>query len=428
MVIKEYFMIKKILKGNKTLVKGTLFSLFSFFNKGTSFVLLILIASYLLPADYGKLSLFNTIVTFLSFFVALSTDGYISISYFKNDHDGFRKDFMSIVEIILFMALLLGLVCIICNRFIIEKLDFSLSLQVIALLISFMTIFVHMLLNYMRVKEQIMNYGLISCGHALLVFLLTLYFIIGNNDGWKGKIFAEVICSVLFCIIAIFVFAKNNLFALSLDKERLKIILLWGLPLIPHLASVWLKQGGDRFIINHFMSLEEVGLFSFALNMNSVIIMIGSAFNATNSVSIFKILSSELSGKEKLVQLHSQTKTIILLYFVAFFAIIVGVSILVPFFMQRYEGSLPFFYILSFQGLGQCFYFLFCNYLFYYHKNRNLMLVTFSTSLLHLLLSYILTRYSLYFTAVVYVITQTIMLYVIYQMSLKLIKTSVLSK
>lgn len=96
MIINEIF--KKV-KNNKVLLNGGLFSIFSFFNEGVSFVLLIILAKFIQPDEYGSLSLFNTIVTFLGYFIALSTQGYVSVSYFKTDKDGFRKDFTSIVAI-----------------------------------------------------------------------------------------------------------------------------------------------------------------------------------------------------------------------------------------------------------------------------------------------------------------------------------------
>ena len=51
------------LKKDRTLVNGSLYSLFSFFSQGCNFLLLILVAGYILPSDYGKLSIFTTIVT-----------------------------------------------------------------------------------------------------------------------------------------------------------------------------------------------------------------------------------------------------------------------------------------------------------------------------------------------------------------------------
>ena len=50
-------MFLNCLLGNKLLLKGALFSFFSFFNQGASFLLLIILANYIAPSDYGTLSL-----------------------------------------------------------------------------------------------------------------------------------------------------------------------------------------------------------------------------------------------------------------------------------------------------------------------------------------------------------------------------------
>ena len=92
---------------------------------------------------------------------------------------------------------------------------------------------------------------------------------------------------------------------------------------------------------------------------------------------------------------------------------------LTPLLLPRYAESIPYFLILSLQGLGQCFYFLYSNYLFYYHRNKQLMLVTFATSVLHLALSLLLTRYSLIYTCCIYVFVQIILVYSLYKLSRK---------
>lgn len=87
---------------------------------------------------------------------------------------------------------------------------------------------------------------------------------------------------------------------------------MWGIPLIPHLATSWIKQGGDRYIINYYYTLAEVGIFSFALNLSNIIDMIGAAFNQTNSVSIYQILSSE--ANDRWLRLKRQTRDIFVIY------------------------------------------------------------------------------------------------------------------
>ena len=200
-------------------------------------------------------------------------------------------------------------------------------------------------------------------------------------------------------------------------------MLFWGIPLIPHLASIWLRQGCDRYLINLYNSVYDVGLFSFALNLTSVIIMIGTAFNQTNSVSIYNILSDKfLSNKKEILQ--RQTKNIFFIYVVAFLLFYILIVSLVPVMLPQYKGAIPYFSILAIYGFLQCVYFLFCNFLFYFEKTKQLMYVTFGTSLLHLALSIIFTKYSLYYTCIIYVFIQALIVLLVLYLSTNYIRKS----
>lgn len=114
------------IKLSKTILNGGLFSIFSFVNQGISFVLLIILARFIGPDEYGSLSLFNTVVSVLGFLVALSTQGYFQVSYFRNPHSVFRKDFTLIILITTAVCTLLSLVLLFLgksiSRSLVEKL------------------------------------------------------------------------------------------------------------------------------------------------------------------------------------------------------------------------------------------------------------------------------------------------------------------
>ena len=115
-----------------------------------------------------------------------------------------------------------------------------------------------------------------------------------------------------------------------------------------------------------------------------------------------------------------------MIYTVCYIATVLGGTLLVPLFLPKYTSSLPYFWITSVSGFLQCLYFLFVNYLFYYHKNKDIMMITFLSALLHLGLSLLLTRYSLYLTAVIYVVTQALVLLMIASRSLKVIREKII--
>lgn len=414
--------IKKI-KGNNTLINGGLFSLYSFMGRGISFLLLMLLANYMPPEEYGSLSLFNTVVSFVTIFMALNTEGYFSISYFKKSEEDFKKNFTAIYSIGIGTLLFFLIVVFLGGHYVSNALELSPTLLIYAIIISFFLFSFHIQQNYYRVQEKVITYGYFNVGNALLNFLLSLFFVITLGQGWMGRINAQLLCAFFFGFFSILTFAHSKLFKFNCEKERFKEILIWGIPMIPHHATGWIRQGLDRYIINYYYTTYQVGVFSFAMNVSNIIEMIGMAFNSTNSVTLYKILSNKMmDNSQKYNELHRQTRLIGLIYLVASILIVVTMSILSYIALPKYRESLPFIWILCIAGLLKCIYFLYCNYLFYFSKTKRLMYITFATSTFHLLFSMFLTGFSLYYTAIIYVVIQGIITLLVYRDSRRILR------
>lgn len=419
----ELKFIKKI-RNNRLLLNGSLFALYSFFQRGTAFILLIILAKFISPADYGSMSLFNTASSLFGYFIGLNTAGYVSVSYFanKNNREEFKYDFTTII-LTTFVSIIFICICIY---------PFSSSLSAIAnitpiflylalFIASFQTFF-QILLNYQRIQEKVIDYGIYSCSNSILTFLFVIIFVLYLKQGWHGYVYGQLITLTIITGLSIYLFYKWELFSLKgLSFKRFKEIASWGIPLIPHLGAIWIRQGMDRYIIESHHTTADVGLFSFALNLVSIIIMIGMSFNNTFSVNIFNTLSSEMSFQQKKQRLNQQSKKIKIIYLASSVVIVLGVSFFIPIIMPNYEESIKYVYILSLYGLCQCFYFLYCNYLFYYKRTKTLMYITFGSSILHLVLSLCLTPYSLFFTSCIYVLVQILIVYIVKNISMKLI-------
>lgn len=414
----------KSLKKNKTLVNGSVFSLFSFLNQGISFLLLIILAKYILPGDYGKLSLYNTIVMFIGYFIAMSTQGYISVVFFK-DQKQVPSYFTSVMTISAMAFLLMLGICAVgclCGGGLMGGFPFVYWLA--ALLCSLFMMLMNVNLDLFRCKESLKPYGLVSCGFAAVNFVFSLVLVIPLELGWNGRIVAQLVAAVFFAVCAIVFFLRQCLFVLSFDKSKIKELLFWGMPLIPHLATNWIRQGCDRYIISYNHTLSDVGIFSFALNISNIIVMIGHAFNQSNSVSVYKILgNSEMDVPTKLLRLKQERRNIIAIYVVALIVLSIACSLLVPVFLPKYADSVGFFLVLNVYGFFVCLYLAYCNYLFFFKKNKTIMKITFGSALAHLALSLILTRYSLYYTALIYCATQGFVFLIIRHKALQTLKT-----
>lgn len=410
--------VYKELRNNRALFNGALFSGFSFFSKGVNFLLLLVLANYIAPLEYGYLSLFTSVVMVIGYFIAFSTEGYFTIAYFKDGEEARKKVFTCILVTSTLVLVTLICVLVVWDHSLAESMTLPVYSLYLAAITVFFNVFFHTLLEYYRIKEDVKIYGILSCSNVLLNFVLSILFVKTFLLGWEGRLYAMIACSAVYGLFALIFFVKEG-FITKIDKKYWKQMLIWGIPLIPHLATGFIKQGCDRFIINNYHSTEDVGIFSFAMNLATIITMIGFGFNQSNSVDIFKICGDkQKSNAEKLNYLSKQRKRFLLLYLSCSIIVVVVCMATVPVLLPKYADSLVFLPILGVYGLLVCYYLVYTNYLFFYNKTKELMFITFGTSLIHLLLSLWLTRSSLFYTCSIYCVSQAIIVLLVRKVAL----------
>ena len=406
---------------NKTANQAMIFSFFSFLNSGISFFLLIIIAGFISPEGYGYLNLFNISVTLFGLFICLNSTGIISLVYFQENRQNVNRCINAVFSLTLLCFLFLGAIILLFGDEIKNSTGIPPLYQWIALLVCFFQVFTTVNLDIWRLEEKPVAYGIYSSSLAILNFVLTILFVVSCHYDWPGRVYAQVTVGFLFFIISvIFLIRRGYLTFIKPLRQNFKEALSFGVPLIPHSASFWIRQGLDRFFINASHNVSVVGLFSFSLNFANIIQIIGTAFNSANSVFIYKNLAKNSENTHRI--LRKQTKLMIIFFVLVTVVVCVGASLFIPFFFPKYSGSVTY---LLFQCLGamfQCIYLLFVNYLFYYRRTKNLMYITFSISILHALLSYWLTRYSVLYTAGIGALTNFLIMAGVYLYSRRVYK------
>lgn len=398
-----HFPIKKLLelRHNKTVLNGTLFSLYSFLNTGISFVLLIIIARFISPDGYGKINLFSTTTQVFTYFICLNTSGIVPIIFFRKSKTEFKRTINTVLVLAIGGFLLLTLLLMLISEKLEKTIGLDFYFQWIALWICLFQTLSQLNLNIFRIEEKVKQYGIYSISSAVLNFILTILLVVTFKYDWQGRIYANlIVCFLLFAFSVIFLIKNKYITLIKPNKTSFKEALGFGIPLIPHDASVWLRQGLDRYFINAFHSTAEVGLFSMSMNFANIISMVGFAFNQTNSVYIYNNLSSD-DQKQVKDRLKKQTILLTGLFIAITIFVIFAASVFIPFAFPKYTGAIKYIPFLCISGFFKCIYLQFCNYLFYYKKTFGLMCITFSCSVLHAVLSFCLTRYSILYTTII---------------------------
>lgn len=388
---------------NKTLQSrnfrhGMLYTLFSFLNSGIGFILLLILAKYLPPTDYGSLNLFTTFVTLLNIIIALCTTSYITVSFFHKSKEELRQIILISFCTATCMLIIFAAMITLFPNFVERSVGVPTEYLWLGLMICYLGVFNNVNLDIWRLEEKPLTYGIYGVSFAVCNFMLTIWLIVCVKLGWSGRVYAWFILGIIYFIVSLIFLTKRKYIVLSRPSlNLLKETYLYSLPLIPHTASFWLKQGLDRYIINYFHEQAAVGYFSFAMNLAAIITIVGQAFNATNSVYLYKRLT-EGYNKVKRV-LRKQTKIMTMVFLIVSIGVGLFAFSLIHFFLPHYNESIKYIFPLCAGAFFQCLYLLWVNYLFFYKKTRSLMHITISTALIQITFSIWLTRYSPMYTA-----------------------------
>lgn len=417
------YLISRIVR-NKSFRNGIFFSLFSFLNSGISFFIMMLMARYVQPESYGQLSLFTTMISLLSIFICLNTNGMIGVNFFTASKDVIQR-FLNVTLITSLLVYLFFLTGTFLMKSQFEDwTGLDTAFQFCAISVCLLQVVSSSLLDIWRLEEKVGRYGVFSMLMVISNLVLTVLFVALMKLDWQGRVYAQVLTCVLFSIIAFIVLVKKGylkrVFPLKKDfVEGYK----FGIPLIPHSTSFWLRQGLDRYIINAFFVQSAVGLFSFAYNFANIIQIIGSAFNASYSVNIYKTLAT--ADADSMRVLRRNCRYLLSVYLLLTLAVCLFASMLIPLVFPKYSDCIIYLFPLCGGAMFQCFYLVYVNILFFYKKTKKLMYITFTCSLLHCLLSFLLTKYGVIYTAYISLFSNMLIFMGVYGYSRRMLSVCV---
>jgi O-antigen/teichoic acid export membrane protein len=219
----------------------------------------------------------------------------------------------------------------------------------------------------------------------ILVFVLLF--------GWKGRVYSMSLSTVLFGFLSIYMLYKRGYFIFKLSKEYTKNALVFALPLIPHALSFWLRSGVDKILLTKMCGIAENGLYSVAMTWAAIVGMFSTAFSNAYSPYLYKKLAEFDQNKTGTVD--EQKKLIKMIYGIicvsiifVFFAYWVSRVFIKLVYAPAYHAATQYLpYIMMGQFFQVC-YLLFVCFAHYTFKTKILGIMTFSLSLIQIVLSY----------------------------------------
>lgn len=366
----------KVLKDSFIYLIGELFA------KSLPFLMLPYLTRKLGPDGFGELSYYLTMLALFGIFVGLSQDGAVTRYFYFYG----KKALNTVVKAgYLFNILISGLLLVGCWWF-------KAEIMAYIVLATMFQSFVSVQLALRQCQKQPFKYITIQIILSLTNVVFTVaaleYF---TQDLVAYRILAIVVSNLTTFVIASLVLGDlfKNEFKLSWNRLRLGFLYIFsfGLPLILHQSSFFIKGQLDRIFIYQQYTKTELGVYSAGVQVAAVLPIVLMALNKAIVPYYYQGLKENSLTVEKIKKYTLMSLPICLLP--ALVGWLLPEQVYVWFLGQGYEQS-KYYTVMYLLGFGANLpYLLLINYFFFHGRNFLISKVTAISSVVYLCLLFL---------------------------------------
>jgi O-antigen/teichoic acid export membrane protein len=127
-----------------------------------------------------------------------------------------------------------------------------------------------------RVEERPVGFAIASVANVLITIGATIALVVGAHKGAIGAVIGNFL-GTLVVYVVLLGYRRYQL-GLQFDRKLLRAMNKFGLPLVPSALALWAINLIDRLFINGYKGQAEVGIYSLAVRIASVIVFLMTAF------------------------------------------------------------------------------------------------------------------------------------------------------
>ncbi|MDC2866202.1 lipopolysaccharide biosynthesis protein [Bacillus sp. BP-3] len=259
------------------------FSIGSWLSIIIGFISTPIITRILSPEEFGKSSLFMVILNVLLLISLFGTDQSFVRFFYEKDEETRKKLLRDCLKPPLFSFLILSIILLLFYKqtslFVFS--EESIWLAVILVFSLFIQIVNRYAVLIIRMEQKGFLFSLLQLFSKLFEFVGILAFAYYLGSTYKILIYSQALSYLFVTIIAI-VFALSywNFFKKNkvTSQHSMKEIVYYGVPLSITLLVTWLFQSTDRIAIKHWSTLTELGLYTAAFKIISILNVIQTTF------------------------------------------------------------------------------------------------------------------------------------------------------
>lgn len=258
---------------------SVIYAIPTFITRGLSLLLVPLYTRVLSPADYGSLDLLMVFASLVNLTVAMEVSQGVA-RFYASEQDSARKVayassalWFTIGSYTLF-AILASCFSGTLASWIMGREGLGAPFQVGVAYIWLHGIFC-LMQNQFRWELRSKHYAAVSLLVSLITASVAVWLTYGLRWGLKGLLWGMVIGVAAGVVFGIWHLRQS--FGFVFDKKRLKEMLFFSAPLVPSGIAVFISTYIDRMMINHYLTVDDVGLYGIGFRLSGVVnlVMVG---------------------------------------------------------------------------------------------------------------------------------------------------------
>ena len=364
-------------------------------SKSISFFLLPIISRYLVPEQLGVVANFDVLQNILMLLAGQAIVNAIPYFYYHKSREQVALLISNLLLLIIFLNIAFSIFIIISTDIISEYLHINLGLQLLTIVSVITSLLSNLNLTLYRLENKPYSFSKLQILHTLLYIALTFLFVVWLRLEALGRIYSIVIAFSLMAILHASLLIKRRYIITKINLPIIKELAAFGIPLLPHSLSFWFKSGMDKILLTAFCGLSVNGLYSMAMNFGAIYSLFYNAFSNAFVPYLQKrisLINDENRTNEKcnIVKLSYKIGGMFILIYI----VIVPVCwFLINYVLdESYKKSFQFVPYIIGAATINAFYGLFVQYPYTVKKTFGLGIITFSCSIVQLLLTYMFVR------------------------------------
>lgn len=238
------------------------------------FVSLPLMTRVLSTEEYGRTSLYSSVVSIIYIFAILGLD-QAYIRYFYKENVDTRKLFKQCLYMpLILIAVLSGIYFVFSNFFndiLFERRGLDISILVVTYTLT--SVFERFLFLNIRMEQRGKLYSNLNILSKVLYIVFALTFVLIYGDDFRVGLYALTLPLVIVTggLLIRFILQKKSHTPVN-HKVTTKELLTYGVPFVPMLLMEWLLSSMDKWSIRIFNDFAETGVYSAAMQIMTILL------------------------------------------------------------------------------------------------------------------------------------------------------------